>query len=201
MKTIFQKFTVKILLWILKSSEIAKFDGIILADPRNRDNRTPHFQEIIFAALQLLKATDRCRYARVRRRLAWVTYARLAIRGSAEYAHSTRTCSIDLLEPSADYAPDFLAGWYASILVHEATHGEIASRGIQYSLEHRVRIERLCVIQEQKFIRRLAVNNPTLAAHLHYEFDAANWNWSWNATRWERLKIEMRRILFPGKNP
>ena len=196
MKTLFRKLSLKAQLWILNSCEVARFEGITIADLRNCNNRSPRFPEIMLAALQLLKATDPTRYARVRRRLAWISYETLAIRGSAEYHHATGRCCIDFLEQSPEYDKEFLVGSYASTLVHEATHGEIESRGIHYTPELRSRIEHLCVKQEQKFIKRLANTHPDLARSLHYEFDASNWEWSWKATRWERLQKEMKRIFF-----
>ena len=196
MKTLIRKLSLKVELWILASSVVARFDGIVIAD---LNNRSPRFPEIMLAALQLLKTTDPGQYARVRMRLAWISCETLAIRGYAQYRHATRRCCIDFLEPSAEYDAEFLVGWYASTLVHEATHGEIESRGLEYTNDLRSRIEHLCVKQEQKFISRLAHTHSDLAHRLYYEFDASNWQWSWNSTRWEWLHAKLKRILFQKK--
>ncbi len=199
MKALLGYLSTKAQLWILRSCEVARFDGIILADPRNPSNRTPHFREVILAALRLLKQTDPYRYARVRRRLSWIVYTRLNPHTAAEYQHGTRTCAIDVRELSSAEDLEFLVGWNALVLVHEATHGGIRSRGIQYTPEHRLRIEQLCVKEEQAFVRRLASKKPDLASRLSYEFDASLWEWSWNTGRWEGLLADLRRALFPPK--
>ena len=141
MRTLLHQLATKAQLWIYSTSEVARFDGIILADIRSPRIQTSHFRDVILAALRLLKATDSHRYARVRRRLAWVVAGTLACRGGAEYHHSTRTCFIDFLEPSAEYDLEYLIGTYASTLVHEATHGEIRARGLHYTRQLRSRIE------------------------------------------------------------
>jgi hypothetical protein len=201
MKTLVRQLATKAVLWLQSTSEVARFDGIIIADLRNRKNRTPHFRDTILGALRLLKSTDACRYERVRRRLTWIVHHTLAIRGSCEYRHDTRTCAIDFLEPSAMYDSEFLTGWYASTLVHEATHGAIRSRGVHYNKHLRLRIEQLCVKEQQNFVTRLTITNPNLAERIRYEFDALDWKWHWKATRRERFQTQMGRIFFPDGRP
>jgi hypothetical protein len=193
------RLLVKAQLWIFRTSEVARFDGIILADLRSPERQTPHFRAIILGALRLLKETDPCRFARVKRRLKWIVRQTLDLRGSAQYQHSTRTCAIDFLEPSEVYDSEFLTGWYASTLVHEATHGEIRSRGILYTEQLRQRIEQICVKEQQNFEKRLTTTQPDLAKRIHCDFDAANWEWSWSLTPWQQLKFGMRRIYSEAK--
>jgi len=110
MKALLWKLSLQAQLWILNSNEVARFDGIAIADCGPPRNRSARFPEIMLAALQLLKATDPCRYARVRRRLAWITRETLAIFGSAEYQHATRRCCIDFLELSTEYDMELSVG-------------------------------------------------------------------------------------------
>jgi len=95
---------------------------------------------------------------------------------------------------------DWLIGYYACVLVHEATHGVICSRGIPYSRELRSRIERLCVTEEQRFLIHLTITHPDLASGLYREFDASKWRASWNATRTERFLAVIKRA-FLAKAP
>jgi predicted NBD/HSP70 family sugar kinase len=90
------------ILWIQSRGEVAQFEGIILADLRNRRNQTGHFRETLLAALRLLKETDPCRFARVRRRLSWIVQTTLSPRIGAQYHHEVRTCAIDFIEPSPE---------------------------------------------------------------------------------------------------
>jgi hypothetical protein len=199
MKQLAFRLVTKAQLWLQSTCEVARFDGIILSDLRTPKSRTPHFRETILAALRLLKATDAYRFQRVKRRLTWIVHHTLDRRGCAEYRHATRTCAIDFLEPSADYDLEFLTAWYASVLVHEATHGVIRSRGVLYTKKLRLRIEKLCVKEEQNFLMRLTITKPDLADRVYHEFDASDWKWSWNATPMERFQRQMRRIFFPNE--
>jgi len=51
----------------------------------------------------------------------------------------------------------------ASVLVHEATHLEIAAWRIPYDDKHRERIERLCVKEQAGFLRRIGGRGATMA--------------------------------------
>ena len=180
--------------WLQRTSEVGRFGGIVLADLRNSGSQTEHFRETILASLRLLQRTDPRRFARVQRHIVWITNCTLS-RGGAEYHHAVRSCFIDFQEPAPPFEPDYLIGWYACTLVHEATHGVVRSRGILYTPEFRERIERLCVCEEQRFLRRLAAIEPELAARIDLEFDASDWNWYWGATPFERFTTQMTRIL------
>ena len=106
--------------------------------------------------------------------------------GAAEYSHAIRTCYVEFQEPSAEFDVSFLIGWYACVLVHEATHGVLRSHGIGYTPELRERIERLCVREEQRFVHRLCAIDPNLAARLAREFDARDWHWHWHTPHLHR---------------
>jgi hypothetical protein len=188
MRTLIQKLAKRAGLWLLSASEVARFEGIILADLRDRRNQTPHFRETLLAALRLLKNTDPCRFARVRKRLSWIVQQTLSPRGGAEYRHAMRACAIDFIEPSPEYDSEYLIGWYACTLVHEATHGAINARGILSTPKLRSRIEYLCVREEQRFVIRLTLTQPALADRLYREFDFSEWERSWRMTPAERLR-------------
>jgi hypothetical protein len=65
--------------------------------------------------------------------------------------------------------PTVLASAPASLamtIVHEATHGRIIDRGIQYYVENRDRIEGACVRQEAVFARSLPGGEALAAAEM-----------------------------------
>jgi len=132
----------------------------------------------------------------VRKRLSWVVRATLSIPGLAEYQHRTRACVIDFISPSDEFDAEYLIGMYACTLVHEATHGVICSREIPYSSELRLRIERLCVTEEQRFLLHLTITRPELSERLYTEFDASRWRESWNKTEGQRVLARLRRSFF-----
>ncbi len=184
-------------LWLQRTSEVGRFEGIVLADLRNSGNQTEHFRDTFLASLRLLQRTDPRRFARVQRHIAWITNCTLS-HGGAEYYHSVRSCFIDFQEPAPPFDAEYLIGWYACTLVHEATHGVICSRGILYTPALRERIECLCVREEQRFLRRLATTEPELAARIDLEFVPSDWNWYWGSTPFERFTAQMTRILTRG---
>jgi hypothetical protein len=183
----------QVIVLLQRGGEVARFDGIILSDMRTDDEGKSLFAETLLASLRLLKDVDPRRFRRVQRHITWVT-SRTLPNGGASYHYSTRTCYIDFEEPDAVRDRDHVTGWHACVLVHEATHGVIRSRGILYTPEWRERIERLCVHEEQRFVRRLATINPDLAAELREEFDPRNWHWSWTATPFQKLCSVFKRL-------
>jgi len=183
--------------WLFRTGQVAECDGIILSDLR----KTPgsEFRNVLLCALKLLKEIDPYRYRRVQRRIQWIVCTTLSKAGSAEYRHNTKSCEMEFIEPSADYDLEWLIGWYACVLVHEATHGKIKSRGVAYSKKWRLRIEELCVLEEHKFLMHMAITRPGLASRFDAKFVAAKWRWHWDTPQREQILIQLRRSLFPEK--
>jgi hypothetical protein len=182
---------VRLELWIQRNNQIAEFDGIALCELRPY---SPTFKKVLLDAFALLKESDPRRFARVKRYLKWVINGPLAFAG-CEYRHSTQTCVIDYAELEDETDLSFWIAWYASALIHEATHALLLARGIPYSSEFRVRAERLCVTEENRFARRIAATQHKIAERLHREFDESLWHRSWNSTRHERARALFRRLF------
>ena len=175
----------------MRRNEVAQFDGIVLSDVRKKD---PRFREALLAALKLLKDSDDRRFHRVQTRLAYILNCTLAHRGAA-YLHYVRTCAIDFSASAFDEDPDYYIGWYACTLVHEATHAVIRTRGISYLPQHRSRIERLCVVEEVRYLANLSRVRPDIAARIHCEFNETNWHAAWASTPTKNLLTVLRRII------
>jgi len=180
-------------LWIQRTSEVARFDGIAIADYRNRSS---HFRDTVLSALDLIKRTDARRFARVKRQLKWIVNSTLRVPGMADYYHGTQTCRIDFVEPAPGSDAEYPIGSCASTIIHEATHGVVACRDIAYSKKLRSRIERLCVTEEQRFLIHLTITRPALATSLYHEYDPARWKDSWAITPFQNLTAILRRIAF-----
>jgi hypothetical protein len=150
----------------------------------------------LLAALRLLRAIDSRRFARVQREIAWIVNCTLACPG-AEYLEDIKTCRVDFEEPALDSDPEFSIGWWARTMVHEATHGVVERRGIRYTPELRSRIERLCVTEEQRFLRRLSETRPALADQLYREYSEADWDFAWSATPLELTSSLLHRLRNP----
>jgi len=182
------------LLCVQRRSEVARFEGIILADVRGRG---PHFKTTLLKALQLISDHYARRFARVQRHINWVVNVGLELDKSADYNSVTRTCSIDFIEPEDDAAGIWSVWHCARILVHEATHGVLISWGIPYTQELRARIENLCVAEERRFLSRVGRLQPELAeltTIMQREFDPAAWEKTWTASRWQRALSALRHI-------
>ena len=175
------------------SSKVGEYEGIALADLRERSD---HFRTTLLAAIQLLRATDPRRFARVQREIAWIVNCTLPCPG-AEYDGEFRMCRVDFEEPTATSDSQFAIGWWACTLVHEATHGVVGRRGIIYAGDLRSRIERLCVREENRFLDRLSTTHPELAQELHRQYSAAEWEFAWRATPRELVSSLFRRLRNP----
>jgi hypothetical protein len=182
------------LLRVQRRSEVARFEGIILADVRGKSQ---HFKITLLTALQLIRGCDARRFARIQRHISWVVNVGLELGKNAEYNAATRTCSIDFSEPEDDAAEVWSVWHCARTLVHEATHGVLISWGIPYTQELRARIEDLCVTEERRFLSRVGLLQPELAeltTIMQREFDPAAWERVWTASRWQRALSALRRV-------
>jgi hypothetical protein len=188
--------------WMQKKFEVARFHGIILADCRKLSLQ---FERTVLGSLQLICDNDPRRFQRVRRYIQWVLNCPLSPNLHAEYHWHTRTCKIDFQEPE----PNDKEPWHriynvafnARSLVHEATHGELAARGIAYTPENRVRAEKLCIMEENRFLKRIeerakARSDSDLEVvvhHLQREFEASSWEPAWTASRWQQALAVLKQ--------
>src|SRR6195256_5873 len=78
------------LLRLQRTSEVARFDGIILADTQN----SSLFRSAVPSALQLIKDLDTRRFHRLQRHIKWIVNCPLPY-GGGQYHYPTRTCRLD----------------------------------------------------------------------------------------------------------
>lgn len=188
-----QKLCKRLVLPLLRGSQVAQFENVRLCDFVKGD---PEFQRVMLAAFQLIKDTDPRRFARVNRQLKWVVRNPRAI---GQYHHYVQSCTIDFYKPETDAAFPFYVAWYASQLIRAATRGLLASRDISYSAESRERYERLCLAEQNRFARRFASTQPEVAAYIHKKFDEAAWREIWKQSRTARLFGDLWSI-FSGRH-
>jgi len=158
--------------------EVGQFDGIRLADLRGSGDS---FRQMLGHALEMVEEHDPRRYARIKRFIHWIVNHINAKGSHATYDFSIRTCYLEFCDDFPSLSRDTLAALYAGILVHESTHGLIAARGIEYCADDRVRIERLCVKEQNRFASRLVASDPALYPRrlLIHDFDAVDWEEHW----------------------
>lgn len=151
------------------------------------------FVTLVEKALLLLGNVHPRGYRRVRRELTYIADSSLLSMG--RYDVSLRACMIDfarLGRYASNQTEEWTVAYLACVILHEATHGHMYSRGIQYDEKTRARIERLCVREEERFAARLTHRKFT--ARLVPAFDEARWQESWSRTRKQRAKELFSRL-------
>jgi hypothetical protein len=184
-----QSLLTRYLLRLQRENEVARFDGIILADTQD----SALFRSAAPSALQLIKNLDMRRFRRLQRYIKWIVNCPLPY-GGGQYHYPTRTCRLDIEKTTPEPDPEYAAAAVASTLIHEATHGVLRARAIGYSPQLRSRVEHCCVREQNRFIARLSTSRPDIATFLHREFTESRWHRSWTATRLQSLADVFRRL-------
>jgi hypothetical protein len=178
--------------WLYKQHDVGCVEGIILSDLY--DN-TPFFRETITAAIKLIKENDPRRFARLKRHIALIVHTTRPF-GGAGYLHGNKVCEIDFSpQAKSEYEVQFYAAYYACVLVHESMHGVLHSRNIPYTPENRMKIEKLCMLEEARFAGHLRLD-PRILEWLQraLRHELARWDPLWKATPWQNLILTLRRI-------
>ena len=116
--------------WLLNSAECESFEGIKLVDFSARRKTQHRFQVDTLAALRLIKSVDPRRFRRIRREIKMIVNSEYSSFGS--YKRLGKRCEIDYNRFDFTKHPEYYLWWYATVLVHEATHGAIYSKQIHY---------------------------------------------------------------------
>jgi hypothetical protein len=181
----------RVILWLARSSQVGCVDGIRVADLQQSEP----FKTTMGRALALIQQHDPGRYARVTRHVHWILNQATPSQAMS-YNGRIHLCTVEFLE-MPDATPDVLAAFYGSCLVHEATHGAVYARGIRYTRQNRVRIERLCVAEQNRFVSRLASTAPELypESMLKVEFQESMWQEAWSGSRLKAALSTLRRVM------
>src|SRR5271156_1694721 len=144
---------VKLLDWLaIKVSCVARVDGIIICDLTPRDLAKSDFRQPTLDALDLIRKYDPRRYRRVVRYIKYVVNRPLISTGNFE--RTRRMCNVDYNKQFAKSSPWNLYR-FACLLIHEATHGQLLAKGLAYNDKTWERTERLCHLEEYRFIHRI----------------------------------------------
>jgi hypothetical protein len=154
---------------------VAVHDGIRIVDASFRPDRQNEFVRRMKQALDFIARADGRRYARIRKHVRFIVHRELVGAG-AKYKRLSRACLVDLTQ--YDFLTPRTVGWFlAGSLVHEATHGRIGERvrfrrgsiawlhdatggkvfrrGVTWNPENRWREEKMCLLEEARFARRV----------------------------------------------
>ena len=151
------------------------------------------FYDFICDILELIKQHDEKRYLRVINELNWIANTRRIKVDCGEYKHSIKLCSIHCNLSIEQHIDDLI--YFASVIIHEATHGYLSSKGFESTKERRVQIERICVAEGNRFLAKVAEKHPETSEKYIREFDPKDWQESWNSSKWIRFRTEITRII------
>jgi hypothetical protein len=199
MRALFDKLNDRIALFGFRLGEVGCFDGIHLAHVRWRNDSRECFRSTIEGSLRLIRERDPRRYARVKRHVQWIVN-RVANTLGAEYRWGIRACSLEL-QDLREVSHDVHVAFHACLIIHEATHGALESRGVACDEKNRSRVERLCVVEQNRFAAKLARSDPERypAQLLHFEFDESYWQREWTASPLQGRKAFLSRFLADRK--
>ncbi len=185
---------------LIVQNKLDQVGPIILVNCTLRRDLDEPFVQATRAALKLIERYDPRRYRVIERELRLIVNQPMASAGA--YERVTRQCKVSFTQYWTDEDGNFCADpqaqhyeWhlarYASMLVHESTHGRLDSLYIPYTKKTRVRIERICVAEQRRFLARLPQESYDLKAIVS-PFDPQRWEAIWNMGRRERFKKIMQ---------
>jgi hypothetical protein len=184
---------------MLRSSAREFVDGVGLVDWGPKDQAPPGFLEATKAALALVKETDPRRYAIIVSELRYIVNKEVPgfhpMRGGCTYDKRHRAIELEFNEFQLDKGNEHY-GWYlayyASALVHEATHARLESLCFPYTRATRKRIERICFNEQRRFACRIKRNAHDFTT-LVEPFDETQYQYAWQAGFVAKLRDWLRR--------
>jgi hypothetical protein len=167
------------------TDEAYRIECIALVD---YDLYTPYFRQTFAAALGLIKLKDPRRFRRICRYVKGIVALPIG-HVQAGYVEQLQVCAVRFEPPPSKEKLAQWAVWYASILVHEATHGLVYARGIPYDERYRERIERLCFKEERRFLTPLGLTPESLARMETIKtFNSDGYRRLWASSFWQRWR-------------
>jgi len=174
-------------LWLLSTLPDGKsriYKGITLCDLNSNDLDDEDFFRETEQALQLIEDVDPRRFRRVKNHINYIVNTELA--SIASY-NPGKICKVDFGRYDFETHPDWSRYMYAAILVHEATHGEIGEKGIEYK-RNRLRIEKICRAEENRFLAKI---DSVWGDDLRVAFNPSDWD---PISKIDRIKIKLHRV-------
>jgi len=174
---------------LLQSSFVCDLEGIKIAD-LVEDEKS--FEESITSSLLRIKELDPRRFITVKKEIRWLMNSNQVPKYGGQYRRRNRVC---LLNYSAYSEDDKLVSlFFAGLVVHEATHGLLDSKGFRYTKENRVQIERICTAEENRFYKRAENVYPEYEGMLARDFTPEDWHSDWNTPKWTYVFRTLKRI-------
>ncbi|MEM6821060.1 MAG: tetratricopeptide repeat protein [Verrucomicrobiota bacterium] len=171
--------------------ELGQYRGIRITDVNLDDSDDALFLDMVTEALKLIEKNDLRRFERVCRHVNWIVNSELLSLG--RYQRIFRVCYLDFLGYGVAEEREKNVVRLALTIIHEATHGHIFAKHVAYTKSLRIRIERLCRLEEERFLEKLDRRwKEELSEEL--KFDPRPWIDSWQQKISERFRSMLKRI-------
>ena len=171
------------------------YGKIALLDSNEDDADDETFFDFTKEALDLIQCHDPQRFRIIEREIRCIVNREYI--AAASYDRPLRACRIDFGRfpiRNQDEHHEWYLALYATMLVHEATHGRLLSLYFPYTKATRVRVERICNSEERRFARRLTSERYNFSKDLVPAFSESNWDYDWKTTRGQKLRALFARI-------
>lgn len=176
----------------IREHALAEFEGVLISDYRKAGEV---FRSDVVEALRLINVYDARRFRRVLRNTPFVVNHVIRDGAPASYHPGWTACVLDYEQLRGIEPAEFRRGCVAALIVHEATHGVIDRHGIAYQGEERLRIERVCMNEQNRFASRLVAVAPNLYGGLLLEFRESDWTSRWSERSLVGLRSYVERYL------
>lgn len=187
MTSLMQKLITRAKIHFYEGAVLESVDGIKVCALGGLENNLS-FLACALDALDLIEQQSPRHYRRIRKHLSYIVDTELL--STAEYEGASHACRVDFTRMNHPLHAEWMCWCFAGILVHEATHGLISDRGINYSRTNHVRIEKICCAEENRFLHHA----PEDVRHqLIRPFREVHWSHLWNQSRWQRCWNLLKR--------
>lgn len=188
----------KIQLRMMLNSVVHEENGVKVVDVRSDAGNL--FGDVISESLRLIRECDDYRYRRVTSLLDWIICIPLSFEG-ARYRHYLKACEIDFIEAERYLKEDsrhfsYYSVYYASVLVHEATHGRIRCYLSNIDTEaEKFRSEQICRSEEAKLLSKIHSHFPELPIPEITPLNKGEYRQVYSLSYWGHAKKQFLRIL------
>jgi hypothetical protein len=171
-------------LW--EKATLARHDGVSLVDHSPNEDLRDDFVRRMVEALELVRLEDPRRYKRVLMHFCFIVQHDLPFR-SAQYWRWPSACLVDYSKFGFPKHPQAALVLLAATLVHEATHAMLFHRGVPYISRTRLDVERICYLEETRFVGR--INRNLEAGWMERRFKPKELEEALRRYRWRRLTL------------
>jgi hypothetical protein len=185
-----EKLVSKIERFLLNTILEGEHEGIKIGNFRSKNEG---FADAMKSSIDLIKELDSKRYKTVKNEIEWVINSNEPGKVGGFYRRRIKGCFINFDNYSED--KKLVSAYFAGLIIHEATHGLLYTKGVGYEKDRRLQIERICNSEENRFYKKVEREFPEYSGMLIHDFDPNDWEYYWNTSKWKQAYHSLKRIL------